>query len=162
MECGNHYKPKRTAHIMLIFRNLTNEQAQQISWQTQQITPLLPAPDYAAAMLRSGGTVFVILDQETVIGLLAMEHGVTDSKPPCGIVAQLVVLPAHRRQSLGRMLMGLAANDAAAHAVWFLAGNVPDTPDAAAFANAIHMKQVDWLDGLSVLDLSDVDGLRYG
>ena len=147
---------------MLLFRKLRSETASQIDWQTQEITPLLPKQDFAAETLSQNGTVFVILDAGKVLGLVAVAEDLTDSQPPCAVVTHLTVLPALRWHGLGRMLMGLAANDTAERSVWFLAGNVPETAEAQAFAAAIGMKQREWLAEMPVLDLSDVDGLRYG
>ncbi len=147
---------------MLIFRNLTAAQAQNIDWRAQEITPLLPDPAHAASCIASGGTVIVILREDKVIGLVSLEAATTNSSPVCGILSELVILPAFRRQHLGRMLMGLAANATADRSVWFLAGNVPQTPEAAAFAASVGMKPVSFLQDMQVLDLSDVSGLRNG
>lgn len=147
---------------MLLFRKLNSETEKLIGWAPQEITPLLPAPDFAAGTLSAGGTVFVILEDEKVLGLIALAQELTDSRPPCAVVTHLTVLPQLRRHGLGRMLMGLAANDTAERSVWFLAGHVPETEEAQGFAAAIGMKQRAWLAGMPVLDLSDVDGLRYG
>lgn len=147
---------------MLIFRRLKPETAAAIDWQAQEITALLPRNDYAAESVAAEGTVFVILEEEKVIGLAAMPEKLTETKPVCGVLESLVILPAYRRQSLGRMLAGLIANALAERSVWFMAGSVPQSPEAEAFAKAIGMKPCDFLDGMSVLDLSDVDGLRYG
>ena len=147
---------------MLIFRNLTPETEQQINWRQQEITALLPDPGYAAAVIAAGGTVFVILDGENVIGAVSLSAETTATRPVCGIVEQLAVLPQFRRQHLGRMLMGLAANAAADRSVWFLTGSIPETEEARAFAASVGMKQTEWLPDMPVLDLSDVDGLRYG
>ena len=57
-------------------------------------------------------------------------------------------------------LMALAAGEAAERKIWFLAGIVP--PEAAAFAAAMHMKQTEWFTDYLLLDLSDVEGMRYG
>lgn len=147
---------------MLLFRRLRAATEAQIDWSTQEITPLLPAPDHAAKTLAQNGAVFVILDGEKVLGLISLAERLTESKPPCAVVTHLTVLPALRRHGLGRMLMGLAANETAERSVWFLAGKVPETEEAQAFAAAIGMKEREWLAEMPVLDLSDVDGLRYG
>lgn len=147
---------------MLIFRRLKPETTAAIDWQAQEITALLPRSDYAAESVAAEGTVFVILEEEKVIGLAAMPEKLTETKPVCGVLECLVILPAYRRQCLGRMLAGLIANALAERSVWFMAGSVPQSPEAEAFAKAIGMKPCGFLDGMSVLDLSDVDGLRYG
>ena len=147
---------------MLLFRKLNEKTEAQIVWQNQEITPLLPAPSFAEETLSAGGTVFVIIDGEAVLGLISIAPGTTDTKPPCAVITHLTVLPAVRRHGLGRMLMGLAANDIAGRSVWFLAGKVPATEEAEAFAKKIGLRQREWLAEMPVLDLSDVDGLRYG
>ena len=147
---------------MLLFRRLSAETEQKINWAPQEITPLLPSPAHAAETLKAGGTVFVILEGETVLGLISLAPGTTDSKPPCAVITHLTVLPAVRRHGLGRMLTGLAANDTAERSVWFLAGRVPEDDTAKAFAQAIGFREREWLAEMPVLDLSDVDGLRYG
>ena len=147
---------------MLLFRKLSAETEQKIDWAPQEITSLLPAPSHAADTLAAGGTVFVILDGETVLGLISLAKDTTDTKPPCAVITHLSVLPAVRRHGLGRMLAGLAANDTAERSVWFMAGKVPADETAQAFAKAIGFKERAWLAEMPVLDLSDVDGLRYG
>ena len=147
---------------MLLFRKLNPDTEAAIDWNAQAITPLLPSPNHAAETLSQNGTVVVILDGETVLGLLSLADGTTDTKPPCAVVTHLTVLPQSRRHGLGKMLMGLAANITAERFVWFLAGKVPPTEEAEKFAAAIGMKQREWLSDMPVLDLSDVDGLRYG
>ena len=147
---------------MLHFRKITAADAAAVSWEQAALTALLPSPDYAAAMLAAGGTVILLTDDGIPAGLLAMPAETVGERPVCGLIDLVVLLPEYRRHGLGRILMGMAANEFAERGIWFLAGKVPADPTAQAFAEAIGMKRTADSAELSVLDLSDVEGLRYG
>jgi GNAT superfamily N-acetyltransferase len=91
-----------------------------------------------------------------------MDAQTVGEKPRCAVIGWTVILPECRRHGLGRMLLTLAAGEAVERQIWFLAARVPQDEAALRFADAIHMKQTEWFDDLRVLDLSDVEGLRYG
>ena len=146
---------------MLRFRKLRPADAGLPVWQDAPLTALLPnGSGYIPAHLAQGDTVFVIFEEEKPVGLLVMQAEPIGEKPRCAVIANIILLPEYRRHGLGRMLMALAAGEAAERKIWFLAGIVP--PEAAAFAAAMHMKQTEWFTDYLLLDLSDVEGMRYG
>ena len=147
---------------MLRFRKLREDDLTAYDWNSAELTGLLPSADYYAEALSCGNMLLVIFDGETPIGLLEMDAEPDGTHPPCAKVSRLLILPALRRHGLGRMLMALAAGEAAERRLWFISGDIPDTPEAAAFAKAIHMLPDSRFDGRVLLDLSDVEGLRHG
>lgn len=148
---------------MLRFRKLKPADAETTDWPNEPLSALLPGgADFVLRGISDGETLIVIFEDGKPIGLLEMKKEPVGEKPRCAEVGLLVMLPEYRRHGLGRMLMCLAADEAVSRSLWFIAGAVPDTPEAAAFAKAIHMQQTLWLNDLQVLDLSDVEGLRYG
>lgn len=149
---------------MLRFRKLKETDLPGTEWQSEPLTALLPnGAAYISGNLAAGNTVFVIFDEENKpIGLLEMDAQTVGEKPRCAVIGLVTVLPEYRRHGLGRMLMTLAAGEAAGRQIWFLAARVPQEEAAVRFADAIHMKQTEWFTELRVLDLSDVEGLRYG
>ena len=147
---------------MLKFHPLKAEELAALDWQNQPLAAELPSPDFAAKSLAEGNMLLTIFEEGKPIGMLELKQQPTDGKPRCAVVGTVVLLPAYRRHGLGRMLMAIAASTVAERGIWFLAGDVPDTPEARGFAAAIHMKQTQWYEDLWLLDLSDVEGLRYG
>ena len=147
---------------MLQFHMLSDADAAPEKWQGTALSALLGGADYPADRLSCGCTVIAMYDSTLPAGLLCVSGDTTDSTPVCGIVETVVLLPEYRRHGLGRILMGLAAGEALDRQIWFLAGAVPQTAEAEGFADGIHMKQTEWFADLRVLDLSDVEGLRYG
>lgn len=149
---------------MLRFRKLKESDLTKTDWQNE---PLSAALQGGAARipqsLAAGNTVFVIFDENSKpIGMLEMDAETVGEKPRCAVIRDVVILPEYRRHGLGRMLMTLAAGDAVERQIWFLAGKVPQDDTALHFADAMHLKQTEWFAELRVLDLSDVEGLRYG
>ncbi len=148
---------------MLRFRKLKQNDLTQIDWQNEPLSALLPeGADTPAAALMRGDTLFALFEDEKLTGMLEIKAEPVGEKPKCAVVGFTVILPERRRHGLGRMLMCLAAGEAAARQLWFLAGEVPETEEAVGFADAIHMKQTEWFPTLRVLELSDVEGLRHG
>ena len=148
---------------MLRFRKLNAADTEAQIWQKTPLTALLPDGLITiTAHLEKGDTVFVLFDAEQPVGLLILNQEPVGEKPRCLIVEQIILLPEYRRHGLGRMLMTLAAGEAVERRIWFLAGHLPRTPEAAGFAAAVHMQQTDWFEDLLLLDLSDVEGLRHG
>ena len=148
---------------MLRFHKLKQDDLSRTDWQQEKLLALLPGgADHYASALGKGNTVFVLYDAEKLVGLLEMDAESVGEKPECAVVRTVVILPEYRRHGLGRMLMCLAAGEAVERKLWFLAGAVPQTEEAEAFAEAIHMRKTDWLPDLNILDLSDVEGLRHG
>ncbi|MCQ2408600.1 MAG: GNAT family N-acetyltransferase [Oscillospiraceae bacterium] len=148
---------------MLRFRKIQPSDLDKTDWMQAPLTALLPeGADYLSTHIRNGDTVFVILDDDKLVGLLEMEAETVGERPRCAVVGTTVILPEYRRHGLGRILMGLAAGEALERQIWFLAGAVPQTAEAEGFADGIHMKKTEWFEELRVLDLSDVEGLRYG
>ena len=148
---------------MLRFHKLKQADLALTDWQKEPLSAMLPGgAHYYETMLREGNTLFVLFDDQMPVGILEMEAEPVGEKPKCAVVGNVLLLPEYRRRGLGRMLMCLAAGEAAGRQLWFLAGAVPETGEAAAFARAIHMKQTHWFDDMLVLDLSDVEGLRHG
>ena len=147
---------------MLQFHMLSDADAAPEKWQGTALSALLGGADYPADRLSCGCTVIAMYDSTLPAGLLCVSGDTTDSTPVCGIVETVVLLPEYRRHGLGRILMGMAANPLALRQILCLSVRVPDTQEAQAFAAAIGLTPADWLSGMQVLDLSDVDGLRYG
>ena len=147
---------------MLRFRKLRESDLSAYDWAAAELTGLLPSADYYAETLAKGNMLLVIFDGDIPLGLLEMEAEPDSGRPPCARVSRVLILPALRRHGLGRMLMALAAGEAAERKLWFISGDIPDTPEAAAFAKAIHMLPDSRFDGRVLLDLSDVEGLRHG
>ena len=147
---------------MLRFRKLKEHDLTEFDWSAAELTALLPSPAYYRETLEKGNMLLVILDGEKPLGLLEMEKEPDGTRPPCARISRLLILPALRRHGLGRMLMALAAGEAAERKLWFLSGDIPDTPEAAGFAEAVHMLPDSRFDGRVLLDLSDVEGLRHG
>ena len=148
---------------MLCFHKLKQADLALTDWQKEPLSALLPGgAEYYESALLAGNTLFVLYDAEQLVGLLEMDAKSVGEKPECAVVGTVVILPAYRRHGLGRMLMCLAAGEAVERKLWFLAGAVPQTPEAEAFAEAIHMRKTEWLHDMNVLDLSDVEGLRHG
>lgn len=141
---------------MLRFRKLQFADLQSDVWRNQadfaQICQAISPED----------TLFAAFLDDVPAGILTMKPGCTDSKPPCAMLDLLFIRPDCRRQGIGRILTALAAGDAVERQLWFLAAKPPAQPDAVAFAEAIHLRKTDWLSDFYVLDLSDVEGLRYG
>lgn len=148
---------------MLRFHKLKPEDLSRTDWQKEPLSAMLPGgAQYYEAELRQGNTLFVLYDAEKPVGLLEMAAEPAGENPKCAVVSTLVMLPEYRRHGLGRMLMCLAAGEAVERKLWFIAGAVPETPEAEGFAKAIHMQQTAWFRDMMVLDLSDVEGLRHG
>ena len=150
---------------MLKFRKLRQSDLDQTDWEKAALTALLPSSAYYADTIAAGDLLLVIFDTENPqqpLGLLEMAAEPTGTKPPCAVVRRVLILPELRRHGLGRMLMALAAGEAVERKLWFITGDVPETDEAAAFAKAIHLLSDSRFDGMTVLDLSDVEGLRYG
>ena len=148
---------------MLRFRKIKPSDLDKTDWTNEPLAALLPeGADYLSAHIRNGDTVFVIFEDDKPVGLLEMNAETVGEKPRCAVIGTTVILPEYRRHGLGRILMGLAAGEALDRQIWFLAGAVPQTAEAEGFADGIHMKQTEWFADLRVLDLSDVEGLRYG
>lgn len=141
---------------MLKFRRLQHADLASDAWSSQS---------ELKAAFRSAfpeDTVFGAFLDDVPVGALVLSANSTESKPPCALLKYLYVRSDCRRQGIGRILTAIAAGEAAERQLWFLAAPVPETSDAAAFAKAIHFGENDWMNGLLVLDLSDVEGLRYG
>lgn len=148
---------------MLRFRKLKSADIEQRDWSREPLTALLPSgADYITQHFAQGDTLIVLFADGMPVGLLEMDAQTIGEKPRCAVIGTVVLLPEFRRRGLGRMLMVLAADTAVSQQTWFLASRIPDTEDAAGFARAIHMQQTDWFADMLVLDLSDVEGLRYG
>lgn len=148
---------------MFRIRKLKSTDLEQIDWTREPLSAMLPqGSDYITQHLAQGDTLLVLFIDDKPAGLLEMDANPIGEKPRCAVIGQLVLLPEYRRHGFGRMLMVLAADAAASQQIWFLAGRVPHTAEAERFAAAIHMKQTAWFADLHVLDLSDVEGLRYG
>lgn len=148
---------------MLRFRKLKSKDIEQRDWHQEPLTALLPAgSDFISQHFAQGDTLIVLFDDEKPVGLLEMDAQPVGEKPRCAVIGLTVLLPEYRRRGLGRMLMVLAADTAVSRQLWFLAGRVPHTAEAEGFAKAIHMKPTAWFEDMHVLDLSDVEGLRYG
>ena len=147
---------------MLRFRQIKQTDATPEKWTGTALSALLGGDSYPAERLNAGCTVIVMYDGAKPAGLISVSPETVGEKPRCGIVETVVLLPEYRRHGLGRILMGMGANLIAERQIWFLAGNVPDDDTAQKFAAAMGLKPVDWLGGMWVLDLSDVDGLRHG
>ena len=147
---------------MLKFHPLKPDEPEILHWQTQPLAAWMPEGFVPAAALENGDLLLGLFDAEQLIGLLLLNKQPTDGKPQCAVVETTVVLPAYRRHGLGRMLMALAAGAAAERGIWFLASEVPDTPEAQGFAAAMHFRQTEWYDRYLLLDLSDVEGMRHG
>lgn len=148
---------------MLKFRKMKPQDIAGIDWQAEPLSALLPgAAAYFADVLANDATLFVLFDDGKLVGLLEMERDPVGEKPKCAVVGTVVILPAYRRQGLGRMLMTLAAGEAVERQLWFIAGTVPDTEEAQSFAKRIHLLPSEWFTDRYVLDLSDVEGLRHG
>ena len=147
---------------MLRFRKLKEHDLTVFDWTDAELTALLPSPAYYRETLEKGNMLLVILDGEKPLGLLEMEKEPDGTRPPCARINRVLVLPALRRHGLGRMLMALAAGEAAERQLWFLSGEIPDTKEASGFAKAVHMLPDSRFDGRVLLDLSDVEGLRHG
>lgn len=148
---------------MLRFRKLKQTDLEQTDWSSEPLTALLPAgADYITQHFVQGDTLIVLFDDGKPVGLLEMDAQPIGEKPRCAVIGMTVLLSEYRRRGLGRMLMVLAADTAVSRQLWFLAGRVPHTEEAEGFAKAIHMKQTAWFADMLVLDLSDVEGLRYG
>ena len=147
---------------MLRFRKLRESDLTVFDLEHAELTGLLPSPGYYAETLARGDMLLVILDGETPVGLLEMAAEPVGEKPRCAWVSRVLILPALRRHGLGRMLMALAAGEAAERKLWFITGEIPDTEEAAAFAKAIHLLPDSRFGGRILLDLSDVEGLRHG
>lgn len=130
---------------------------------TAALEAMLPAGGLAGA-LADGDTVFVMLLDDRAAGALLLCSEPEGTRPAFLRVKQTAVLPDLRRHGLGRMLMCVAAGHAVDQSVWFLGCTAPAAEsDAAAFASALHFRPYDTCapDTL-LLDLSDVEGLRYG
>ena len=152
---------------MLKIRKIQPADAQALTESGAPLLDVLPAKDFAAAVLSKGGTVFLMYEDGVPAGLCALASPAEDigEKPRCARLLYVAVQPASRRHGLGRILTGLAANEVAERTeekVWFLAADAPAEPDAAAFAAAMGMKPATQLPGMLTLDLSDVSGLRFG
>ena len=148
---------------MLRFRKLKESDLSKTDWSAEPLTALLPAgADYIPQHLAAGDTIFVIFEEGKPIGLLEMDAQTVGEKPRCAVIGYAVILPDCRRRGLGRMLMTLAAGEAVERQIWFLAGSVPQEETAQRFADAVHFRMTEWFETLRVLDLSDVEGLRYG
>ena len=147
---------------MLRFRKLRESDLTAFDLEHAELTGLLPSPAYYAETLAKGNLLLVILDGEKPLGLLEMAAEPVGDRPPCAWISRLLILPALRRHGLGRMLMALAAGEAAERRLWFIGGEIPDTEEAAAFADAVHMRPDSRFGGRVLLDLSDVEGLRHG
>ncbi len=148
---------------MLRFHKLKQAELNQTDWKAEPLSAMLPqGAEYYEKALRNGDTLFVLYDEQKLIGLLGMAAEPVGDKPQCAVVTDVVILPECRRHGLGRMLMCLAAGEAVERKLWFLAGKVPETAAAEGFAKALHMRQTEWLRDMLVLDLSDVEGLRHG
>lgn len=148
---------------MLRFRKLKQTDIAQTDWCSEPLTALLPeGAEYIKQHFAQGDTLLVLFDDGKPVGLLEMDVQTVGEKPRCAVIGMTVLLPEYRRRGLGRMLMVLAADTAVSRQIWFLAGRVPHTEEAEGFAKAIHMQQTPWFADMLVLDLSDVEGLRYG
>ncbi|HAG12233.1 MAG TPA: hypothetical protein DCG49_00025 [Ruminococcus sp.] len=148
---------------MLRFRKLKPADLPKTDWRSEPLSALLPdGAAYFAQTLEAGDTLFVIFDEGKPVGVLEMDREPFGEKPQCANVGLVMLLPEYRRHGLGRMLMVLAAGEAVERKLWFLSGAVPDDADAKAFAAAIHLNPTEWFTDRYVLDLSDVEGLRYG
>ncbi len=147
---------------MLRFRKLRDSDLTAYDWEHAALTGLLPSPDYYKETLARRDMLLVIFDGDKPLGLLEMAAEPFGDRPPCAWVGRVLILPELRRHGLGRMLMALAAGEAAERKLWFITGDIPDTEEAAAFAKAIHLLPDDRFGGRVLLDLSDVEGLRHG
>jgi len=147
---------------MLKFHPLKPEELESLNWNSHPLAACLPKGFDPAEALRRHDLVLTLFDEDALIGALVLNHTPTDGKPVCAVVETAALLPAYRRHGLGRMLMALAAGAAAERGIWFLAAQVPDTPEAQGFAAAMHFKQTEWYGNYLLLDLSDVEGMRHG
>lgn len=148
---------------MLRFHKMKQAELKLSDWQAEPLSALLPeGADYYEKALKRGDTLFILYDEKKPVGLLGMAADTAGEKPECAVVTIVVMLPEYRRHGLGRMLMCLAAGEAVERKLWFLAGTVPQTPEAEGFAKALHWQQTAWFSDMQVLDLSDVEGLRHG
>lgn len=148
---------------MLRFHKLKQADLTLTDWPAEPLSALLPdGADFFEKSLHEGNTVFVLFDEQKPVGLLEMLAEPVGEKPACAVVSNVLMLPDYRRHGLGRMLMCLAAGEAAERRLWFLAGAVPETKEAMGFADAIHFRKTEWLEDMLILDLSDVEGLRHG
>ncbi len=148
---------------MLRFHKLNREELNQTDWKAEPLSTLLPqGAEYYETALQNGDVLFVLYEEQKLIGLLGMAAEPVGDKPKCAVVTDVVILPEYRRHGLGRMLMCLAAGEAVERKLWFLACAAPHTAEAEGFAKALHMQQTEWLRDMLVLDLSDVEGLRHG
>ena len=152
---------------MLKIRKIQPADAQALTASGAPLLAVLPAGNYAEQVLSQGGTVFLMYEDGIPAGLCALASPAADTgeKPRCARLLFVAVQPGSRRHGLGRILMGLAANEVAErqeNKVWFLAADAPSDPGAAAFAAAMGMKPAQNAEHLLILDLSDVSGLRFG
>ena len=147
---------------MLKFHPLKPDDLETLDWSAQALTPCMPADFDPAAAVQAGDLVLTLFDADRLIGVLELKQAPLNGKPVCAVVGSAAVLPAYRRHGLGRMLMALAASAAAERGIWFLAAQVPETPEAQGFAAAMHFRQTDWYDDYLLLDLSHVEGMRHG
>lgn len=147
---------------MLRFRQIRQSDADPQKWQNTALAALLGGEQYPAERLAAGSTVIVMYDADVPAGLIAVSAKTVGEKPRCGVVEHVVLLPQYRRHGFGRILMGMAANLIAERQIWFAAGAVPEDETAQKFAAAIGFRAAGQPEGMWVLDLSDVEGLRYG
>ena len=145
---------------MLIFREIP---CPLLAEREPQAEPLLALwPGNNPLPMTDAETALVVYEDDTLIGISVVSANFTDTKPKCAVIPRLVMAPAARRHGLGRMLMGQTAGAALNRGAYFVAAYVPDTDEAAAFAESVGFRTTPVFDDMLMLDLTDVEGLRHG
>ncbi|MCQ2417653.1 MAG: GNAT family N-acetyltransferase [Oscillospiraceae bacterium] len=148
---------------MLLFRKMKPQGIRSINWTEEPLTQFVPDGEgFFAKIIAENHTLFLLFEEGRPIGMIVMEKDAVGQKPKCAAIRNLVILPEYRRRGLARMLMVIAAGEAVERQLWFMAGSVPETEDAQAFAKSVHMQPSEWFSDKYVLDLSDVEGMRHG
>ena len=136
---------------MLTFSKLTTEQISETDWSAQPLASKLP---------KDGETAFAAWLDGQVIGMALLSDTLSALQPTSGMLTTIFVQEQYRRQGVARMLVGLAAGAVMEQGAYFLRGTLPETDEAAAFAEKIGFQTEADNTGFVILDLTDTKGLR--
>lgn len=107
------------------------------------------------------GTLFGAFEDGLPCGLLVLSKDTVGERPVCAQVLDLYVSEALRRRQIGRTLLGMAAGTAVSRRIYFLCAKV--TEESLAFWDAVGMRESPLApEGMRLLDLANVEGLRHG